>query len=506
MAWWALRLINGPDSTPWIHIGRSVLGFLLSQVQGDHATSRLSTPYPCPALALLSCTNQGFAAQFNLENVPRILERLVAALASLPLPSVVTPLPPGPWCAHLPLWGNPILRGASFTGLERSTSEIRQVAGPGVATLGDLLRLRLELELWTPNEYLQRRALLRFPGHRCPDTPAIWASLPYKVYSACRTKAEVTAYLDSSLGLIAGMLPEGWLEAANEGTHSGAGPMATSELLLSSLGWRLGHRVVTLSTFTVKAGTILQLRQSPAVQEQQMTQYAALVGENTPVTKVRRMLARVWSGPSDGRSLEVLWRLVLNGLPSSDRIPAWQEHPCGCNTVLGYSRVHLFHECPIVQPLWQAVQHQFNEEWSLPSPGALLRRHVWLAIRPNLRLHQGIWDIIVVQLLMACDKARRNWIDRSLQHQRRSQGLVRGTRGRSSMRGGSIHRPAMAAGPELLESVSNVALAEFWAGLEDVAALGALPTAWLDAVPIDHPFLRPDPLTRTWVVSKRNDE
>jgi hypothetical protein len=53
----------------------------------------------------------------------------------------------------------------------------------------------------------------------------------------------------------------------------------------------------------------------------------------------------------------------------------------------------------------------------------------------------------------------------------------------------------------MIASVSQVVLTEFWAGLTEIAALGALPAAWLTAVPVNHPFLHPDITQTNWVVS-----
>ena len=65
-------------------------------------------------------------------------------------------------------------------------------------------------------------------------------------------------------------------------------------------------------------------------------------------------------------------------------------------------------------------------------------------------------------------------------------------RGRSTRSTGSIHRPPMAPGPEMIVAVSQVVLTEFWAGLNEVASLGSLPPNWISVVPMNHPFLHPD--------------
>ena len=59
----------------------------------------------------------------------------------------------------------------------------------------------------------------------------------------------------------------------------------------------------------------------------------------------------------------------------------------------------------------------------------------------------------------------------------------------------------MAPGPEMIASVSQVVLAEFWAGISEVATLGLLPPAWLAVVPATHPFLHPNATGTAWKVS-----
>ena len=104
----------------------------------------------------------------------------------------------------------------------------------------------------------------------------------------------------------------------------------------------------------------------------------------------------------------------------------------------------------------------------------------------------------------AMESGRRNWFDRVLKHTRAltapSRGRGRG-RGRSSRTSGSIHRPAMTPGPEMLASVSHTVHTEFWASLNEIASFQTLPPAWLQAVPTDHPFLHPDSTRSSWVVT-----
>ena len=281
-----------------------------------------------------------------------------------------------------------------------------------------------------------------------------------------------------------------------------------AQLLLSCLGWKIGRRTTTLASFQVKMGTILQLTSRTAPQLAPMATFSVLVSPTTepnPIP-VQRMLSRMWSRPCDGRTSEVLWRLVLNGVPTADSLPLLQSKQCGCGMAIGPTRIHLYHQCAIVQRAWLSVQAQLRDDFKIPAAGLLQRRHIWMGVRPHPRLHQGIWDVVALQLLAAFDSGRKNWFDRALKLQRTTESTSRGRgrgrgRGRSSRTTGSIHRPPMAPGPEMIASVSQVVLAEFWAGISEVAALGLLPPAWLAVIPVNHPFLHPNDTRTEWVVS-----
>ena len=539
-AWWALRFITGSSTTPWIRIGRSVLSHLLSQVRSYPSMYGAAVPYPSPQLVLLTRSISALAAHLGVSMVPTVLERMYTALRALPRPSIVAAVPAGPWCADISLWSNPLLLDSGFIPLEHSHAcpNLGLLACPALINLGDLLRLRLELETWSPGQYEQRREFLKFSGQH-----GIISPISTIVARKCRSFAEIKSYIDVAIAHVTSLLPEGWLEAAQAiplslpsaaavaappvtlydghlvemaGASTTAAALAESasnsdaatQLILSCLGWKIGRRSTTLASFQVKMGTILQLTSRTPPQLAKLSAFSVLV---TPTAEpnprsVQRMLSRMWSRPCDARSTEVLWRLVLNGVPTADRLPIIQSKQCGCGLALGPTRIHLYHQCAIVQPAWLSVQQQLCGDFTILAPGLLQRRHIWMGIKPHPRLHQGIWDVVAIQLLAAFDSGRKNWFDRTLKLQRAAENSPRGRgrgrgRGRSSRTTGSIHRPPMAPGPEMIASVSQVVLAEFWAGISEVATLGLLPPAWLAVVPATHPFLHPNATGTAWKVS-----
>ena len=486
MAWWACRFLTGPEATPWICIGRAVLAHIVAR-SGSPSTRR----YPTPRLHFLCAAGQGLAAYFGIPNgaVPAVLNRMAAALATLPRPQIFATLPPGPWCAHVPLWSNPLLLEAQSLPLERSSLDITLLAGRGLTTLGDLLRTRMELESMNSLEFSHVWHSLTFAGRPegCPLN-----AIPPGVFRVLRTRDAVRGLLDKVVMEVYERLPAGWFDAAQSpGSSSTA---AAEELILSSLGWQLQQRKFLLGSVTVKAGTLLQLQRKPLVHLPKLVEFAALISSETPVSQVQKMLSRMWSRPCEGRILAPLWILVLNGIPSAERLDCLTTQQCGCGAHVGPNRVHLYHECPILQPLLESIAAQFSEEWAVISP--LQRHHLWLAVKPHPNLHQGIWDFVILYLIFAFDNARRNWTDRVLKHAQN-----RGQPSRSSRTAGSGHRPAMAAGSAMVASVSKVVQTEFQAGLADLIALNTLPKEWLNSVPLDHPFIRPDSERQIWQIS-----
>ena len=327
---------------------------------------------------------------------------------------------------------------------------------------------------------------LSYAGGRPQDSPFV--VIPHRIFRTIRSREALRDLLDTAIAEVHSCLPAGWFDAAQSPGTSCVD--AAEELILQSLGWTLQRKRYVFSSLTVKAGTLTQLHQKEIPQLHYMTAFAALISNETRVEHVQKMMARMWALPCDGRALAPLWYLVLNGVASAERMESLKTRPCGC-THVGPDRVHLFHECPILQPALESVQAQFQAEWALPSPTSLQRHHLWLAVRPHRHLHQGIWDIVVVYLITAFDKARRNWTDRVLQLTGNSQQPRRSSR----------HRSAMPPGPEMVESVGRVVVTEFWSGLAEYAALGTLPVQWLSVVALDHPFIRPDPERRAWIIS-----
>jgi len=304
----------------------------------------------------------------------------------------------------------------------------------------------------------------------------------------------ITAHFDKVLTTVEELLPSGWLQVAKAvpnnplqesqrlsadrsventaeafaATHkfTTTASAAAAKVFLYTLGWKIGNRLVTFETFTVKMGTNIQLASRPtetAPQRKKFEKFSKLAFPEAPQDpdSVQRLLSRIWARPCDGHTLQVLWRLALNGLPTAERDKSLLLQPCGCNLTIGITRTHLYHECVIVKPTWLSVQTRLCGEFSIPAPGLLQRHHIWMAVKPHPQLHQGIWDIVALHLLAAFDSGRRNWVDRIIKLQSAAADVAQGGRSgrrqnRSTRTNGSVHRPKLTTGPEMIAVVSQV--------------------------------------------------
>ncbi|KAG7674213.1 hypothetical protein KSW81_006039 [Nannochloris sp. 'desiccata'] len=486
---WACRLLTGNANCPWIKLARAVLSNII-----DRSETSNRTPYTAPRLHFLCAILEGLDTYFSPRNghIPLCLRQMADALAALPPLKIVASLVPGPWCSNTPIWSNPILLDSTNQPLERGTSALNPLNGRGIASLGDLLKARMELEAISPEQFFRTWKDLTYPG-RPNDCPL--DSLPHKIFFQHRTIPAVAAILDAAIVEMDQKLPVGWLDAAQ---YPGTALVSdTEDLILSSMGWTFKNRKILLKGFSVKMGTILQVTQREPPQKAKMEEFAKLVSEDTPLQAVQRMFARIWQLPCDGNDLAPLWYLVLNGCATAERMNSLANLPCGCQTCNGPTRLHAFFDCPIVQPLLQSILKQLQGDGTSPLL-SLQRNHIWLAAKPITSLHQGIWDIVVVFTVKSMEAARRNWTDRALKAQQRKRQPRR-----SSRAAGSRHRPPMPPGPEMITSVGAVALTEFWGCLTDFIAIKTLPSQWLSVVPLDHPFFHPDPERRTWVISRQ---
>ncbi|KAF8062620.1 hypothetical protein HT031_003949 [Scenedesmus sp. PABB004] len=350
----------------------------------------------------------------------------------------------GPWCADVPVFGNPLIRDLYPSGPRGL--QIRPVPEVGgrcagyartlVRSLGDLVRV----QRWAAGG---------------PEALAHDAN------------AERAEWVDVQALLAA--VPAGWVEAARVAPLPPLPPRGTRVMpahppdpaaqwaeadLVPSLGWRLyqGSRAVPvlLTKLTVKQATLLQLVMPGGVDTQRRDKHVAFACQalglasptpralppaagqqpaaqpvpaaaapdpaaaaaaaaaapprlqqprkpawtgppSTPrfprelalTASVRVALRKLWRLRWDNAVKEVYWRLALDGLASAERVSR-PEAVCLCGVACP-GRAHHYWECPIAQAVVRAMLDSLPAEWCAPpADGAprLHHEHVWLMFAP----------------------------------------------------------------------------------------------------------------------------
>ena len=310
LIWWACRLLTAPVTIPWVAIGRAVLNKLSSGAQWGYGGLEVLKPsYPAARLHFLTAAGKNVDEYFRLSTgtCPLVLQRFASALGTLPKPNLQKELIPGPWCAHTPLWGNPLMLDSAGQAMEDGDNDLMTVKGAEMSTLGDLARSRLELGLLGDSGLLLNIFNLKHP-YRPAGTPL--SAIPFRVFRLFRQYVDIQNILDLAIGEVVRHVPNTWIQAAQE--IDDTSPEAAEDLLLSALGWKVDDTEFTLSSLTVKAGTLLQKPLGNGPHVLKLQQFAALLSSNTPPSEVQQMLARLWKLPCDGRVMSSMWRFVLN--------------------------------------------------------------------------------------------------------------------------------------------------------------------------------------------------
>jgi len=175
---------------------------------------------------------------------------------------------------------------------------------------------------------------------------------------------------------------------------------------------------------------------------------------------VRAMMGRLWRSPCKNKYKEVMWRLIMDGLPLASRMAGTDLGGCAC----GHNhpvpdRRHHYWECPIARGVLDAVAAQLP-----PSQPPLLPSQIWLVQAPPA-IHAGVWDLVCLLAVAAMDKGRRQ-----------ATRLM-------------LNAASPTGGAELATAAARRAAAWFWQTLEEVCSLGHFPATWQSEVDPSHPFI-----------------
>jgi hypothetical protein len=441
---WALRLLHGDASVPWVQVAQHVLAPTRAP---DAALWRAG-------IAMCMDAARGPAGA----RLPAPLARLAAAMHALPpwqLLQAVEPVQaPGPWCASAPLWCNPQLT-VQGPGMERRVG--LAVAFAGLAQLGTIT---------TVKEALTALA----------EVTAAW---PYERYLATAFPFWLRGsedYLDrqtaiAHLTALVNSIPQAWRDAAAAATTPQLPPTREVQAqALGRVGWvGVGPHPVESQAATVKQLALLQLGPLRAAREAKWAGFLADAGQGAPpgeaptAAELQRLLRRLWKLRWDNQRKEVYWRLVLDGLPNATRF-AHADETCGCGAA-GPGRLHHYWQCPVAQAVVQAMQAEMPQLQQ-----QLLPVHVWLARAPAGWLHRGVWRVVALSAVLAMEKGRQ------LLYKWQKQ---------------SPHQPCLQLSPQQLQLAAAVAVATLWDMVADWVGLGLYPATWALEMPVGHPFVAP---------------
>lgn len=464
-ACWASQLLTGDPAIPWIRVGLAVLQHWR---EVSHFSTRLAFLFPPPP----------GTAYPAFTSVP-LLRRLASALHALPPPRPVGALPPpGPWCSRLPLWCNPWLR-AQWPELDGSVAAITLRQAKTIRTLGDLLRVASTVHAWDDAQWDQfHRDII--------DHDAWFACEDHLADNVDQDGPPPTTYLTRrqiflrECDLIRQAFPEQVVQAAHAARTLPQNELPTDaeilEMLLDRVFWLLGDKFVGLSQLTVKKATLLQLQGQEPPQSHKLQAFVGLAAADGSVFALKKVLRKMWKLPWDNRRKVVYWRLVLDGLPTKQRLHV--NEMCACGQALSPGRDHVFHSCALVRPLWECLLAQLHGDWSLPDGAVLQRAHIWLARPPTGNMHSGIWQVICLAAIAAMDKVR------SLTSPRRV---------------GNSWTPSTITPSDATDRCISV----FWELLADFCGLGLAPLQWREQVPSGHPFIRFNSESARWEFFRR---
>jgi hypothetical protein len=454
---WAVRLLAGPGTAPWVGIARAMLARCWGR--GWHLMA------PFVGREVYASVPDG-SGQWR--PVPAPLYRLLAGLLALPPVSDVSqaPLELGPWCASVPLWANPFLTaadgGEAVEGLE-SVPDAQAFFFSGVRTPGDAWRLAEALEACPPGHAAYQDRIL------------------YGVLLRHSTARGHFPYRELMLDLMPSLMahiPAQWRHAAGVQERVAAPECSSPDnqaaavaLLLQRLGWRMpdGTRV-PLAGLTVKRATVLQMADVNAERSQRHQRcahaaYNAANAADLPANweaMLSRGLRMVWRLRWHNHRKEVLWRMLLDGLPTGARmhLPPDRRH-CPCNngdgSVWGDRRHHFWH-CGVARAVVAEVTNAAGV-------ARLEAYHVWL-LQPPGGVHKQVWLVVCLAALRAM------W------------------RGQQVLTQGQWQRGAAAAAGSLpLLHAQSAAVSYFWSMLEEFAGLARPPHSWRRLLRPGHPFL-----------------
>ena len=446
-AWWAIRLITEPVSTPGVAVARALLHNCAAEV-GSYPLGLLLWPADAPIPGRTAL-------------LPEPLRRLHTAVRCLPRVTDIAPQPlqPGPWCLAAPLWGNTFF--ASPDHPDSIDLAFSDVADIGIHTIGQLLSARAVVAAVMGSAAAYHPVWQTLLRHYAP-----YLDRHYAAHRLAQLEAALPAAWVAAAALAATAVAVGQLPAP---THHDA-----LAVLLPRLGWqRDPASPVTLFIYTIRSGTdIITAPARRRRSDERLRPFAEQQGGT--LQELQHTLVALWRLPWENHRKEPYWRLVYSAFPTAVRMHLPDTH-CISGAVHADAQHH-FSECPPAA----AVLASISAALAGARPGAApaTRADLWLA-RPPPAVHAGTWQVVCLAAIAAMDGGRRYMYAR--------------------LPGPAQPPPYI---PDIIAGSTRFAVARFWLLLGDFVGLCLVPRRWCTACPHGHPFISYHPGSHRWTVDR----
>ncbi|KAJ9532773.1 hypothetical protein QJQ45_010884 [Haematococcus lacustris] len=512
-----------------------------------------ANPHLHPAFHLLALARAKPGVSGNLPEagLPGLLRRIVAALRGLGCPTDLTPelpLPVGPACSHIPVWGNPLLamedaqqppapfpQQAGAQALqwvaEWATTGFQELAAiPSLTNLSSLLHLcrvtqpagrgdrvgsrEWQRAVWGEEQVARSIAVaVRANPARCATGLfAMWARLPTGWQQEVARQAPLPASADTqalqrvAVAMVMDRL--GWLpKAPPTGRAPAPSPIPILEGATVKCFTRVLMEPVTMLRAEANARFVkdalagmwsppptptsaphLPLPSSPPATQAQ--------GEAWLASRVPTL----WKLPWLNSSKEVMWRLAVNGVPCAGGLNIGMACPCGWEhvrdpSIQGQARAdaqgsamrrHTFWDCPLACAVVRELRR------ALPPAVHLHTAHVWLAMSPcTTHVHQGVWDVVCLAALGAMWRGRRVWWARQLAARDHAEAHALRQASLDELWHLADALPDATPALSLRDRVCRYVVGDFWSQVQDFVALHTIPHNWPagNSIPHNHPFI-----------------
>ena len=162
-------------------------------------------------------------------------------------------------------------------------------------------------------------------------------------------------------------------------------------------GWLVDGHLVTLHTYTVRAGTSVLTRDAQQQLQSRYHDWIHTIGRTSETPRLSKVLRVLWKVPVHNKWKLPFWEVIADGILTAERLHL--DSPCAClESGQRPGRQHHFLSCNAAQALYQELRQ-------------ITRRQdiaycIWTASPPNPQFPQPLWALICILVTYALDAGR----------------------------------------------------------------------------------------------------